>query len=398
VRFVFQSRRRFQSLWEHFVHFGQRHRTPLSEGNAVRLVDDGEAWMELLHERIAAARRSLDFEIYIWADDPSGRGLLQALQAARARGVRVRGLVDALGSWDAWSMVDEARRGGLDLRWYHPISLQLPWRKWHRRNHRKLLVIDGRWALVGSANWGMDYDCTLNGACHRDLGVVLRGPVVADLEGDFEEAWRYGEPRPGLSPAPLLPAPREAEEELGSEWHRGVSIQLVSSFSSGIGAIRRHLRLALGQIRRSLVIANPYFIPDPRLKRLLVRLARRGVQIDLLLPGHTDHRLVQAASRAVYPEMLRAGIRIRERQERLLHSKAAVLDNEVVVIGSANLDMRSFRYNRELNLVMRHPALAQALERALIHDLASSERIPEGNPRGWRRWVQRLAYLFWRWL
>ncbi len=391
-----------RDAWHYLMGFGARNRAPVSYGNAVQLIGENAPWLDEITKRIRNARSHIGFEIYIWSDDGMGRQILEALVQAHARGVQVHGLVDAVGSWDSDKLLEDGRKAGLNLRLYHPLSFRLPWRAWHQRNHRKLMVIDGCWALVGSGNWGMDYDCAMNGNCHRDFGLVLTGPVVGDLVKDFEQAWHHAggaQEQHEPPPTPLENFPqRESHDPL---WFQDVPIQMVSSFSSGIRSIRRHFRVVIGQVRDDLLVANPYFVPDPQLRRRLERAARRGVHIDLLLPGHIDHRIVQAAARHNYPRLLRAGVQIRERMERLLHAKATVIDKEITILGSANLDMRSFRFNRELNLVLRHRGLAEAVERALIQDLASSREVTLAHCRQ-RPWIQRrlqdLAYALWPFL
>lgn len=384
---------RTAGLWQWLLHFGRRNRLPLSEGNAVRPLVQGDLILEATRRLIDEAASSLCVEMYIWAPDATGRDLLARLQAAQARGVRVRCVVDHFGSWE---MTDLLEGSGLDIRFYHPIGRRLPWQHWHRRNHRKLVIADGR-AVLGSANWAEAYDCSLNRACYRDLGVEVSGPAVGDLRSDFQRSWIRAGGSPYQEPIPAaLPAPAE---EAG--WIHPVSIQVLSSLNGGGRALRRHLFVVLRQLREWALITNAYFVPDPQLLRLLQRTARRGVAVEVLVPGDTDHPFVQAASRATFGRLLRAGARIRERQARMFHAKAALLDGELVVIGSANLDSRSFRHNLELNLLLRSPGLVEAFREAVAPDLAAStlwtleawEALP-----AWRKALQRFAYLFWWWL
>ena len=385
-------RRRVEGLWHQLQRFGLRTRLPVSDGNAARLLPTGAAIFQCLRDLIDQAQASLHFEIYLWADDATGRDLLDRLLAAQARGVRVRGVVDHLGSWDA---VGRLRTAGLDLCFYHPIGWRLPWRQWQRRNHRKLLIADGTVALVASANWGEEYDDGSAPKSYRDLGLEVQGPVLCQLEADFAKSWQRAGGR-GLGPPP---PPRPATVA-GPGWHRPVAIQVVSSLNGG-RALRRHFLLILRQAQRRMVIANAYFIPDPQFLRALQRMARRGVGVDLIVPGASDHPFVQAASQSTFGRLLDAGVRIWARQVRVLHAKAAVLDEDLVLVGTANLDSASLRHNLELNLIVRSAALAEALQGTLAEEQALSSPFSLEEWRStsaFRRGVQRFARLFWWWL
>ncbi|HTL98434.1 MAG TPA: phosphatidylserine/phosphatidylglycerophosphate/cardiolipin synthase family protein [Holophagaceae bacterium] len=373
-----------------------RHGMPLREGNAAGLLPGGDAILDACLALIRGARRDLRFEMYIWSDDAAGRELALALRAALDRGVAVRGLVDAVGSWGSGAMVAELRAAGADLRWFHPVAGWRP-KLWNRRNHRKLLIADGMEAIVGSANWGLDYRMAENPKAFLDLGVVLRGPSVADLGEDFRAAWRRSEhetpppPEPGME-GPIWPGP----------WREGALVQVVSSAAPrGQAFLRRHFRLLLSQVRAELWVANAYFIPGFIVLRRLRNLARRGRRVILLLPGASDQPFVQAASRHVYGALLEAGVRIFEREHRMLHAKAALLDGEALFTGSANLDPRSFRHNLELNVLVRQPEIA-AEARALFEAQLplSKEREAAAWPRrpAWARAWSWFAYQFRWWL
>jgi cardiolipin synthase len=388
------ARGKTASLWQWLLNFGRRNRLPVSAGNAVRPLVSGDQILDAVRARIDGAVSTIHFEIYDWGDDDTGRDLLARLVAAQARGVRVLGMVDHLGSWGAVGML---KASGLDLRFYHPVGLRLPWRYWHRRNHRKLLLVDGNHAVLGSANWTDAYNCTLNEACYRDLGLELQGAVVTDLEVDFRKSWIRAKGQPVEVPESTCSEARPA----GPDWIPGLSIQVISSLNGGSRALRRHLMLAFRQLRDNALIANAYFIPDPQFLRVLLRTAQRGVNVELLVPGDSDHPFVQAASRATYGRLLRAGVRIRERQERMFHAKTALMDGELVVIGSANLDSRSFRHNLELNLMLRSPKLAEVFRRAVEPDLVASSAWTKASWEAlptWQKGIQRFAYLFWWWL
>lgn len=377
------------------LRWAHRPGFPYREGNALILLENGAEILAATRSLIQSARHRLDFEMYIWADDPVGRDLARLLKAAHDRGVRIRGVVDGFGSWGGLGLVRELQAAGLELRIYHPPSLFNSFRVWNRRNHRKLLLRDEEEAMVGSANWALDYAPDWNPAGFLDLGLQVRGPVVRDLREDFERAWaKVGGPsEPVGSEPPLAPPPG---------WLQEVPIQIISSLGRvGPAAFSRHARRMLAQARKEILLLHAYFVPSPRILSRLVRAARRGLCITVVVPGHTDQPFVQAAGRHAYGRLLAAGVRIWERQGRMLHAKVAVVDRAWVSLGSANLDARSAGYNLELNLHLHAPALAARLAELAAGEMAESQPCDPGiwgaRP-WWQRWGQRIAWSFRSWL
>ncbi len=370
-----------------FLRAAHRHGLPVREGNALGLLPGGDAILDATLALIHGARHDLRFEMYIWADDAVGREMADALRAALARGVAVRGLVDAVGGWGAGRMVGEMKALGADLRWFHPVATWRP-KIWNRRNHRKLLIADGAEAIVASANWGLDYRPSENPEAFLDMGLVLRGPSVGDLVDDFAAAWRRSE-----GETPPLPSQREADPIWSGPWRENALVQVVSSaVPGGRAAMRRHFRLLLSQVHTEVLVANAYFIPGLPVLNRLGQLAHRGKRIVLLLPGASDQRFVQAASRHIYGPLLARGVRIFERERTMLHAKAAVLDGEALFTGSANLDPRSFRLNLELNLLVRQPEIvAEAKARF-------EAQLPMSKEREAAAWLRRPAWArAWSW-
>ncbi len=369
---------------------------PARDHNTVGLLPGGDAILDACLTLIRSAARDLRFEMYIWCDDSVGRQVAEAFHDALARGVAVRGLVDAVGSWNAGALVAELQAAGADLRWFHPVA---PWRSmlWNRRNHRKLLIADGSEAVVGSANWGLDYCPSENSEAFLDLGVVVRGPSVADLVADFAAAWHRSE-------AEVVPPPdTQSRPPIWSgRWREEAQVQVVSSaVRGGRISLRRRFRMLLSQVNHELLVANAYFIPGLSELRHLRRLGRLGRRVVLLLPGTSDKAFVQAASRHIYGELLRSGVRIFEREHTMLHAKAAIIDGEALYAGSANLDPRSFHLNLELNLLVQQRELV-AEARALFELQLPLSREQETSAWFTRPWRSRawswFAYQFRWWL
>jgi phosphatidylserine/phosphatidylglycerophosphate/cardiolipin synthase-like enzyme len=387
-----------RAAWRRFLlRFSHQHGLPVREGNAVDLLLGGAGLLDATRDLIRGARASLRFEMYIWKPDGVGEELADLLVEALGRGVRVHGVVDHLGSLGAAPLVARVQAAGGELRFFHPVGLWRPLRIWNRRNHRKAVIADRAEAVVGSGNWGEEYDLRFTAEAYLDLGLRLRGPTVADLDEDFRRVWRRtggADPGPAASAETPLPWPCPPCQ--------GATVQLVTSLGRfGVRAIRRHTEFLVRQAQGRLWIANAYFIPTLRLRRLLARAARRGVDLRLLLPGVSDNPVALAASRAGYGALLKAGARILERDRRFLHAKAALVGRDYALIGSANLDSRSFRHNLELNLLVQHPDLARRLEEAFEAQVPESRvvTLADWEARSWwtRLW-QRAAYGLRWWL
>jgi cardiolipin synthase len=365
---------------------------PLVGGNRVDLLQDGPRTYEAMLEAIAAARHHVNLESYILeADGPGAAFAHHLIERARA-GVQVNVLFDSFGSLRTPTRYfDHLRENGVNVCEANPLSrlANLLDRALHLRDHRKLLVVDGRVGFIGGVNISPVYSsgsAPLKGAHGsgrpgwRDTHVRVQGPAVAHLQRLFLRHWaRHGGCRlyPGGYFPPLAPA----------------GTQRVAIAARDAGRRRnpfyRALLSAIGAARRRVLLTTAYLVPTRRLLRALVQAARRGVDVHLLLPGVSDFWAPLAAGRSHYAQLLRAGVHLHERHDTLLHAKTCVIDGAWTTVGSSNLDWRSLVHNAEANVIVLDEGLGQEMERVFAEDVAQSRTITR---EAWRRrgWRQRL--------
>jgi len=306
----------------------------------------GDEMFPAMLAAIEAAQRTVRLESYIFAAGEPGASVLRALTQAALRGVKVRVLVDGLGSYDLpddfWSPL---RAAGGEARTFNPIAL----RRLGIRDHRKLLVCDERVAFVGGFNIAPDYvgDGVARG--WRDLGLRVTGGLVAELAGSFDDMFARADFQHKLSA-------RLRRTESKQTVARSEAQLLLSGPGRGRNPIQRALLRDLRRAR-SVRIMVPYFLPVRRFRRAITRVARRGGRVQLILPGKSDVALAQLAGRNLYSRLLRAGVEIYEYEPQVLHAKLVLVDG-VVYAGSSNLDRRSLSINYELMLRCAEPRMA----------------------------------------
>jgi cardiolipin synthase len=332
----------------------------------LRLVGDGGAAFAAMFAAIDGARSTVFLEMYLFAADDTGRACRDRLAAAAQRGVRVMVLVDAWGSWTTpeafWAPL---RAAGAEVRLFHPIRRGL----FPFRNHRKLLLVDDETAWLGGLNVADEYRNGRRGAPPwRDFALGVTGPAAARLHRPFLRMWVRAD-RPLLLKAIFRRrTPREGEQPEGN----------VRFFTSGPGETARLALQAHREVIRaalsSVDLSMGYFFPPGRILRELRRAVGRGVRVRLLVTRRTDVPAMRWAARGLYGRLLRAGIEVYEYLPAILHAKLAVAD-DTLLVGSANLDLRSDRLNHELTAVVRDAALAAAARGEFEADLAQSERV-----------------------
>jgi cardiolipin synthase len=363
--------------------------SPLLEGNAVEVFEDG-AFFDALLGDIARATRSVHFETFLWKEGQLGRRMAEALAERSRAGVAVRVMVDANGGKDMGeATVERLVEAGCRFAKYHQGRLRNLGRL-NNRDHRKLAVIDGRIGYVGGH---CIVDTWLGEAQDkehfRDLSVRIRGPVVQALQSTFSENWveETGELFLGEDVFPDL-------EPAGD-----VAIHVARIRPGGsASAVKILHHLVLCCAREQILIQNPYFLPDPEAIRALGQAVARGVDVRVMVPSAeaSDMPLVQHAAHRNFDALLEAGVRIFEYQRTLLHQKVMTIDGVWCAIGSSNFDDRSFEINDEITLGFYDTALARRLEATFARDLAHCvERTPdEWRRRGaWHRLVDHAAYL-----
>jgi cardiolipin synthase len=362
--------------------------------NTVQLLCNGSEAFPAWLEAIDAARSRISLEMYIFNDDKIGRRFAGALAQAAQRGVEVRVLYDSVGCRHAApSFFENMRREGVQASPYHPYRIWRP-HFWTliRRNHRKTLVCDGEVAFTGginiSDNWLPEHE---GGAGWHDAAVSVRGPAVATIEAVFLRTWNWRTKRRLRFKAKrLLRSPPIGLVPLAVIANR----EVVDRF-----AIRR---AALHAIRTSLsrvYLASPYFVPDPGFVRSLTHAARRGVDVRILLPRHSDTQTVDLASRATFSRLLPAGVRIFQHHP-VVHTKALLVDMEFVSLGSYNIDHRSLVYNLELVVNALDRDLNDKVAAMLEADMAASQEVRWEDFRRrslLQRLLERLAYSFRHW-
>lgn len=354
-----------------------------STGNQVILFETGNSLLKAMLEAISQARSEILAEFYIIRDDDAGQRFAAALSAAAARGVRVSLMYDYVGSFTtASSFFEGIAKNGVQCLSFNPPSFHRGLAWFDKRDHRKILVVDSQTAFTGSMNIGLEYVQTgPDETTWRDAGVRIDGPAAHDLARLFRELWTQegGAPLKNmLVPHPNPPSDNNAD---------------VLVVSGGPHFSRSHIRiafrLAFADADQSILIMTPYFMPGPRFLRSLIRAAHRGVRVVLVLPAICDVPLVQLASRGLHGPLLAAGVELYERQGAMLHSKVISVDNNWGMVGSANLDLRSFHRNFEMNLVVHGKDFGQRLASLIENELKGCRRVGLADHEG-RGWPTRL--------
>jgi len=338
-------------------------------GNRVDLVSRNEEAARRMGEAIASAKESVWAEYYMVKNDPTGREFLTLLARRAREGLDVRLLYDAVGSWGIEEgALDAIRAAGGHVEVFLPINpLRRRWAV-HLRNHRKILVLDGKVAMTGGMNVGDEYSGRRRrgpAAAWRDTLLVLDGPAAGALAEVFAEDWSFA-----TESEEILDVPRDAPRKDGS---------LVAVLPSGPDQEANAARLAYFAGITSAVsrcwIASPYFIPDGPTNRALVAAALRGLDVRILLPEKNDVTLVGPAGRSYYTALVRAGVRIFEYRPAMLHSKLMSIDGRWCLVGSANVDVRSFWLNFEISALVFDPAFAAVVDAQFEKDVADSREI-----------------------
>ncbi len=367
-------------------------RHSILQGNACQLLRDGvEAYPAML-EAIRHARRYVRLETYMFITDAVGELFGQALAEAAERGVHVKVLYDALGSWTSrGDFFEDLRQRGVDIRPFKPFRLGRGLRHLLRRDHRKILVVDGEVAFVGGVNISAHWAPPGQGHGWRDDVLRIEGPAVHELERRFLATWRM--------------AFQERFERLRhrlhrQRWHlrlgppRGKVALAVLSSRRGIHRAYLH---AIARARRSVLIAAAYFVPDRRMVAALREAARRGVEVHLLLNGRSDHPVLEFVTRAFYERLLGAGVRIFEWQRGVMHAKTAVVDGVWGTIGSFNLERMSLAFHHEVNAVFADARLGRAVEESFRNDCGHCREVRLETFRRrplWRKVLERVLFVF----
>ncbi len=353
--------------------------SPLTEGNKVDLLQDGPSTYQSMIKAIEAARDHINMETYILDDDEVGQRFAAALIAQQKKGVQVNLIRDSVGTIgtpsEFFSRLTDAGIKVLEYNPVNPATAKVGWDV-NQRDHRKLLIVDGRIAFLGGINISSVYSGG-SFSSHsktrptgdlpwRDTDLRIEGPVVADLQKLFIGTWtaQKGEP---LAPRHYFPP----QERKGTEVIRAIGSSPDEPFSQ----IYATLISALQSAQTEIWLANAYFVPDPQLLAALKEAAARGVDVKLVLPGSTDSWLVFHAGRAYYSELLEANVKLYERRDALLHVKTAVIDGVWSTVGSTNLDWRSFLHNDEVNVVVLGTEFGKKMQAAFMADLAKSNEI-----------------------
>ncbi len=360
-------------------------------GNKATLLQDGAETYAAMFKAIRNARDHINLESYIFEDDDIGRQFADLLLERQGRGVQVNVIYDSVGAINTpRAFFERLVDGGIAVLEFNPINPFAAKKEWliNNRDHRKLLVVDGRTAFIGGINISSVYSSgsivkrpakvTDSTVAWRDTHLQLEGPVVGELQKLFMETWskQRGNPLAAKNYFPELKAQ-------GNDIVRAIG----STPDDPYSLIYLTLISAIGNAERLIEVTNAYFVPDPRLLKSLIEAAGRGVEVKLILPSHSDSEVVFHAGRSHYSALLKAGVKIYERQGALLHSKTAVIDGVWSCVGSTNLDWRSFLDNDEVNAVILGREFAQQMQAMFDKDLKASEAIDL------KRWERRSALL-----
>jgi cardiolipin synthase len=351
------------------------HSTPLAvthRRNQLTFIHNGWHFFQSLYAAIRLAKSFILIEFYIIRNDQTGDAFAALLAEAVRRGVRVMLIYDYIGCIE--TPADYFRnmaRQGIELMPFNVPSFRRGLRWFDRRDHRKMVIIDGNLAFLGGFNVGDEYSGLAQSPYRfHDIGFSISGSAVRELVSIFSETWQMEEGK-----LPALPLPRDDENSPLIQHEQG-NVTIVSGGPlNRRSSIHNAFLLNIASASEEILIATPYFIPDPRVIRSLLRAARRGNRVRLLLPARSDIPLIRLLGRSFYSVLLGEGIEIYEMEHEILHAKVMLIDGKQAVIGSANLDQRSFHRNFEINLIIDDEAFGTQIQSKFLEDFRNSRQI-----------------------
>ena len=350
-----------------FNRFRRSTEANFSHGNSVALLKTGGDFFGEFFAAIQQAEQTVYLEFYIVRADRTGKHLGELLGNAAARGVEVCLLYDYIGCFDTPSAYFRSlESSGVHCTPFNPPPFRNGITWFDKRDHRKIAVIDSRVAFAGGLNIGDEYAGGSKALYWRDLGVRIEGGAVQELTRLFCENWH--------SEASSMPICSS-----DTDFNHGSGDDEVAIVSGGPhhnrSRIRAAFRMAIGGAAEKIRIETPYFVPGPRFIRALLRAVKRGVTVELILPAKSDLPLVRLVNRSSYATLIKGGIEIFERGGTILHGKVMLIDGRWSVIGSANLDQRSFHRNYEVNVIVSSTDFGSQVAEMFSEDLALSRRI-----------------------
>lgn len=357
--------------------------SPLILGNKVTLLQDGAQTYAAMFAAIRQARDHINLETYIIDDDEIGRQFADLLLEQQRKGIQVNVIYDSFGALNTpREFFGRLIEGGIAVLEFNPLNPLMVKKGWQidHRDHRKLLVVDGKVAFIGGINISSVYSSgSIPGrgarparpqagspVPWRDTDLQIEGPVVAELQKLFMETWekQRGKPLAAKDYFPKL-------KEQGKDIVRAIG----STPDDPYSLIYLTLISAIGNAEKHVYLTQAYFVPDPQLLQALVDAAKRGVDVKLILPSHSDSDIVFHAGRSHYSALLKAGVKVYERRGQLLHSKTVLVDGVWSCVGSTNLDWRSFLDNDEINAVVLGRDFARQMQTMFTRDIDASEAI-----------------------
>jgi cardiolipin synthase len=343
---------------------------PIVEGNAVTPLVNGEQMFPAMLQAIRSAKKTINIETFVYSTGEVGESFAKALTERAEHGVKVHLIVDGVGAARTLAYVKQLKRAGAQVVEYHPLHWFALTAAQHRNNrtHRKLLIVDGTVGFTGGAGVADEWLGNADSPKHfRDTHYLVRGPAVAQLQAAFLDNWMEttGQVLVGEDYFPPL---EKAGEEAAQVFK--------SSPDNGSESMELLYLLSIAAAQKNIRLATAYFVPDHLAVQALLDARKRGVSVQIIVPGpYMDVKVVRRASRARWGEMLKAGIEIAEYQPTMYHCKQMIVDDLWVSIGSANLDNLSFRLNDEANLNVLDAAFAREQIRLFEEDLHHSKAI-----------------------
>ncbi|WP_027075352.1 cardiolipin synthase [Maribacter antarcticus] len=360
--------------------------SPLTANNAVKLLLNGEEKFPKVLEALEAAEHHIHLEYYIYEDDTTGKSITDILIQKAKHGVEVRFMYDDFGSNAlSESFIKNLEAAGVQTAPFYKIKVLALASRLNYRNHRKIIVVDGKISFVGGINISDRYrndSLAKDDLFWRDTHLMLNGPATSYLQHLFLCDWNFCSLNTVAYHTDYFPEPI-----IGTEIGREIVQLAPSGPDSDLPVIFYSLLEAIGTAKKKILITTPYFIPRESLIDVLIIAAQGGLKVQLLVPCVSDSKLVNAAAHSYYTELLKYGVEIFLYNKGFIHAKTMVVDDDLAIIGSANMDYRSFEFNFEINALIYGKEITRQLETAFLNDLQESTKIDAND------WLSRPRYI-----